>query len=412
VLLHALGQLRESLGLSLSAVHVDHGLYPDSIDWAWRARQFCERLNISCAVERVQVSQVREHGLEAAARRVRYACLARYVGTGEVVLTAHQADDQAETLLLQLLRGTGVHGLAAMPAITAFHAGRLVRPLLDFTRAQLTAFAVHENLQWIEDTSNDDLRFSRNYLRHQVFPRLEAHWPGAARRIAHAAGMAAEAIGLLDELAESDWLGARGTESMSLSITALRRLAPPRQCNLVRYWLRRQGFLAPTAVHLDQVLAQVMQEPRSRQAVIRWPGAQVCRYRDALVALRPCAGADSAWRNHWNLKDPLEIPGVGFLRAEASQGNGLSRECVGQSRVIVGLRQGGEVCRLPGRAHHHKLKKLLQEAGIPPWERNRLPLVYVNGDLAAIGDRWVCEPYAARANEPGWKLRLELVSDI
>ena len=144
--------------------------------------------------------------------------------------------------------------------------------------------------------------------------------------------------------------------------------------------------------------------------MIRWPGIEVCRYRDELVALSPRAQTDSTWRNHWNLTDPLEIPGVGLLRAVASQGNGLSRERVGRFPVIVGLRQGGEVCRLPGRAHHHKLKKLLQEAGIPPWERDRLPLVYVNGDLAAIGDRWVCEPYAARVHEPGWKLRLELVS--
>ena len=410
VLLHALARLREPLGLSLSAVHVDHGLHPDSADWARRARQQCQRLDVPCAIERVHITQIREHGLEAAARHARYACLARHVGPGEVLLTAHQADDQAETMLLQLLRGTGMHGLAAMPAVTAFHAGRLARPLLEFTRAQLAAYAAHENLQWIEDTSNDDLRLARNFLRHQVFPRLEAHWPGAPRRLAHSAGMAAEAIVLLDELAESDWAGARGITAMSLSAAALRRLSPPRQRNLVRYWLRRQGFQPPAAVHLDQVLAGVAQDPRSRRAVIRWPGIEVCRYRDELVALSPRAQTDSTWRNHWNLTDPLEIPGVGLLRAVASQGNGLSRERVGRFPVIVGLRQGGEVCRLPGRAHHHKLKKLLQEAGIPPWERNRLPLVYVNGDLAAIGDRWVCEPYAARVHEPGWKLRLELVS--
>ncbi|MCR4301030.1 MAG: tRNA lysidine(34) synthetase TilS [Sulfuricaulis sp.] len=412
VLLHALGSWREPLGLSLSAVHVDHGLHPDSADWARRARQICERLNISCVIERVQVTQIREHGLEAAARHARYTCLARHVGTGEVLLTAHQADDQAETLLLQLLRGTGMQGLAAMPAIMAFHVGRLARPLLDFTRAQLQAYATQEKLSWIEDASNDDLRLSRNYLRHQVFPRLKSHWPEAARRIAHSAGMAAEAVGLLDELAQNDWALARGAEDMSLSVGALRRLPLPRQRNLVRYWLRQQGFLAPTAVHLNQVLAQVMQEPRSRSAVIRWPGAEVCRYRDALVAMKPRAGADSIWRNYWNLTDPLEIPGVGMLRAEAAQGKGLSRERVGRSPVIVGLRQGGEVCQLPGRAHHHKLKKLLQEAGIPPWERNRLPLVYVNGDLAAIGDRWVCEPYAARVNEPGWSLRLDPAVEV
>ncbi len=409
VLLHALCRLREALQLPLHAVHVDHGLRPDSSGWARHAQQTCDRLKIPCTVERVQVTRIRGHGLEDAARRARYACLARHVASGDVLLTAHQADDQAETVLLQLLRGTGVHGLAAMPAMAAFHQGRLARPLLEFTREQLAAYARQENLQWIDDTSNADLRLSRNYLRHQVFPLLEAHWPEASRRIARSAGMAAEAVELLDELAESDWSVCRGAERGTLSVMALRQLTPARRRNLTRCWLRRQGFQAPTAMHLDQVLAQVMRDPREKQAVIRWKGIEVCRYRDELMALRPRAETDSTLRIPWNPTEPLQIPGVGLLRAVAAQGDGLSQERIGKSPLIVGLRRGGEVCRLPGRAHHHKLKKLLQEAGIPPWERSRLPLVYVKDDLAAIGDRWVCEPYAARANEPGWKLRVDPV---
>jgi len=406
VLLHALDRLREPLALTLRAVHVDHGLHAHSAHWARQAQQTCAQLNIPCTVERVQVTQIRGHGLEDAARRARYAALARHVGPGGVLLTAHQADDQAETVLLQLLRGTGVHGLAAMPAMTPFHQGRLARPLLDFTRAQLAAWAGQENLQWIDDTSNQDLRFSRNYLRQQIFPLLEAHWPEASRRIAHSAGMAAEAAELLDELAETDWHGCRGAEGR-LSVSALRGLTPPRRRNLVRYWLRRQGFLTPTAMHLDQVLAQVTRDPPSNRAVIRWPGTEVCRYRDELMAQKPRIEPDSRWRTGWNLPDALEIPGVGLLRAEPVRGDGLSQERIERVPLIVGLRQGGEICRLPGRAHHHKLKKLLQEAGIPPWERQRLPLVYVNGELVAIGDRWVCEPYAARGDELGWKLRID-----
>ncbi len=407
VLLHALYHLRASLGLQLYAVHVDHGLYPASSSWAQCAQQTCDHLKIPCAIEHAQVTQIREHGLEDAARRARYACLARHIGKGEVLLTAHHADDQAETVLLHLLRGAGVLGLAAMPAMTEFHAGRLARPLLGFTREQLAIYARQENLQWFDDTSNADLSLSRNYLRHRVFPLLEMHWPGTSRRIARSADMAAEAEGLLNELAESDWSHCCGAKKTSLSIMALRGLLPPRQRNLVRYWLRRQGFQTPTAMHLDQVLMQVMRDPRSNRAVIRWAGIEVCRYRDELTALKPRGATDSDWRIYWNLTDPLEIPGVGFLRAEKSQGDGLSRKRIGQSPLIVGMRQGGETCRLPGRVHHHKLKKLLQEAGIPPWERNRLPLVYVNGSLAAIGDRWVCEPYAARKNEAGWKLHLD-----
>ncbi len=408
VLLHGLCQLREAQALRLHVLHVDHGLHVHSADWARQAQQICERLNVPCTVERVQVAQAGGQGLEAAARRARYAALARHIGSGEVLLTAHQADDQAETVLLQLLRGAGVHGLAAMPAIMPFHAGRLARPLLDFTRAQLAAWAAQENLSWIEDTSNSDLRFSRNYLRHRVFPLLEAHWPGASRRMTRSAGVAAEAVELLDELAESDLVVCHGAEEGQLSVSALRVLTAPRCRNLLRYWLRRRGFQAPSAMHLDQVLAQIMRDPRSNQATIRWPGLEVCRYRDELTARVPPGNMDPAWNAAWQLTDPLDIPGVGRLRAEPARGDGLSRERIAQVPLTVRLRQGGEVCRLPGRAHHHKLKKLLQEAGVPPWERKRLPLVYADGDLAAIGDRWVCEPYTARGDEPSWKLVLEL----
>jgi tRNA(Ile)-lysidine synthase len=194
-----------------------------------------------------------------------------------------------------------------------------------------------------------------------------------------------------------------------LSVTALRLLPPPRQRNLVRHWLRQRGFQAPSAMHLDLILAQVEREPRTRHAVVRWPEAEVRRYRDELMALKPCREMDSALSLSWNLTEPLEIPGVGLLCAVATRGVGLSQERIGKASLTVGWRQGGEICRLPGRVHHHKLKKLLQEAGVPPWVRQRLPLVYANGELAAIGDRWVCEPYVARAGEPAWKLRLDLV---
>lgn len=407
VLLHALRQLREPLGLSLHALHVDHGLYPDSAEWALRARQICQNLNISCTVERVQVARAHAHGPEAAARLARYAFLSRQLGYGEVLLTAHHADDQAETVLLQLLRGAGIHGLAAMPAIASFDGGRLARPLLDFTRDQLLAYAQDQKLQWIDDPSNADDQFSRNYVRHRIFPLLEARWPSAAHRMAHSAGLAAEAVELLDEMAAADENRCRGSRPERLSASAMRTLSPARRRNLVRYWLRRQRFKAPTAAQLEQIMAQVMRDPRERHARVRWPEAEVCRYRDDLLARKSFVLVDPDLQAAWNLPGTLDIPGIGSLGAEKKLGEGLSQERLAGARLIVRLRQGGEICRLPGRKHHHKLKKLLQEAGIPPWERQQLPLIYINGQLAAIGDRWVCEPYAARAGEPGWKLRFD-----
>ena len=412
VLLHALSRLRGAHALRLSAIHVNHGLHPRADDWARHCMQVCSALDVKCHVERIQVTDVREHGLESAARRARYACLSGHIGPNEVLLTAHQRDDQAETVLLHLLRGAGVHGLAAMPEIARFSRGRLARPLLGAGRMQLLAYAREQNLHWIEDPSNRDEHLARNFLRHRVFPLLEQRWPGAHAQIARAAGFAAEAMEQMDLLAETDWNACRVPDTSALSITALRRLPPPRARNLVRYWLRRQGFQAPSALHLEQILVQVTHEPRSRQALIRWPQAEVRRYRDELVALKPGAGIHPVHGLLWNPVQPLDLPGTGLrLRALARQGEGLSQARVGAVPLTVRWRQGGEICRLPGRRHHHKLKKLLQEAGIPPWERQRLPLIYVNGELAAIGDRWVCEPYAARAHEAGWKLRLESTRD-
>ncbi len=410
VLLHALSVLRGELSLRLSAVHVDHGLQPDSAAWACRAEKFCAELDIPCIVERVQVATLHDQGLEAAARQARYACLTRHVGAGEVLLTAHHIDDQAETVLLQLLRGSGTHGLAAMPEIAPFSSARLARPLLGYTRAQLADYAEREKLHWVDDPSNRDARFSRNYLRQEVFPLLEARWPGAAQRIARAAGLSSEAAGLLDTLAETDLQTCRGMQASALSIAALHRLPAPRQRNLIRYWLRRQGFQAPSAMHLEHILAQVAHEPRTRHAEVRWPETEVHRYRDELVALRPRPETDFTTSLFWDLSQPLEIPGVGRLRAVPTRGDGLSQDRIGHAPLTVGWRRGGETCQLAGRVHHHKLKKLLQQAGVPPWERQRLPLVYAHGTLAAIGDRWVCEPYAARADEAAWKLRFELVT--
>ena len=409
VLLHALCRLRGQRSLHVSAIHVDHGLQPASGAWAQHCKLVCERLNVPFTSERIQVTDIKVSGLEAAARAARYACLARHVGASDVLLTAQHLDDQAETVLLQLLRGAGVPGLSAMPAMTRFSKGRMARPLLGFTRAQLLVYATQEKLHWIDDASNDDPRFSRNYLRHRVFPLLESRWPGAARQIARAASLTAEASGLLEVLAETDWQHCRIQNTVTLSVAALRQLPPPRRRNLIRYWLRTQGFQSPAAMNLDQVLVQIQAEPRTRQSVVRWPDAEVRRYRDALVAIRPEPVMNAALKLPWNPVEPLNIPGVGLLRAVSAQGAGLSQERIGKSLLTVGLRQGGEVCRLPGRMHRHKLKKLLQAAGVPPWERSRLPLIYVNDELAAIGDRWVCEPFAARTHEAGWKLELEFM---
>jgi len=393
--------------MSVRAVHVDHALQACSREWSVHCLQICAALRIACAVERIDVQPEREESLEAAARRLRYERLAAHVAPGEILLTAHHEDDQAETVLLALVRGAGVHGLAAMPETAPFHAGRHARPLLGFSRAAIGAYARARALRWIDDATNHDEHMSRNFLRAQVLPLLEERWPAAARAMARAATHSAEAAHLLDDIAAAD-LAKCGDAGASLSIVRVSQLTPARQHNLVRYWIRQNGFHAPSAQHLDRILAQVNRPSRTGLACVSWPGTEVRRYRDCLTISTRVPRPDHDLAMPWRPPHAIELPDAGWrLRALATQGDGLSQVRVAQTALTVRLRQGGEVCQLVGREHHHKLKKLLQEAHVPPWERERLPLIFVGEELAAIGDRWVCAPFAAQGGEPAWRIVLE-----
>jgi tRNA(Ile)-lysidine synthase len=408
VLLHALCRLREHTSWTVSAIHVDHGLHSQSASWAAHCQRVCDALEVTCIVERIHVSAEEGEGVEGAARRMRYASLARHIGSGETLLTAHHLDDQAETVLLQLLRGAGVRGLAGIAQAKAFARGRLLRPLLGFTRAELLDYAQRHALKWVEDSSNQDRRHSRNFLRHEVLPLVEQRWPAARRLIVRAGEHTAQASQLLDAVADNDLAMATSTDRAALSVPALIRLEVPRRENLIRYWLRRRGLKVPSASLLRHIAQGVESTPRSRQAMVSWPGAEVRRYRDALWAMRPLTEPDKKLDLVWTLATPLAVPGTGYiLRAEDTIGSGLARERVATTKLSVRLRRGGEICRLPGRQHHHKLKKLLQDAHVPPWERRRLPLIFADDVLVAVADRWVCAPFAAQTGEAGWRIVLE-----
>jgi tRNA(Ile)-lysidine synthase len=304
-----------------------------------------------------------------------------------------------------LLRGAGVAGLAAMPAIASFARGRLARPLLGVERAALADYARAHDLRWIEDPSNFDTGPARNFLRHRVWPLLTERWPAAIDRVATAATHVAEADRLLDEFGRTDSAAAADAEG-GLRVCAVRAYSSQRQANLLRYWIRAQTGAPPPESRLRELLARIAHQPRTRQAAVSWADVVVRRYRDRLTVCRSLPAAIDDWDAPWDPATVLEIPGIGWrLQARAAIGAGLAHERIAGRRLRVRLRRGGERARL--RGHHRKLKKLLQEAGVPPWERRHWPLVYVDDDLAAIGDRWVCEPYAAIGDEAGWVLRLD-----
>lgn len=405
VLLHAVAELRRRAPWRVAALHINHGLHPDSRNWEGHCGAVCAGLDVPYESRRVTVRDIAARGIEDAARRARYAALAELLPEGAVLLTAHHRTDQAETLLLQLLRGAGVPGLAAMAPLVPFARGRLGRPLLEFERAVLAHYAAERKLRWIEDPSNADIGPARNFLRRRLWPVLVERWPGAAERLAVTAAHLAQADALLNDLGRMD-AHACVDQDGALGIAALAALSSARQSNLLRYWLRARTGAAPPEPALRSILACTAQPPRTRHAAVTWPGVDVRRYRDRLLVLPSITPAARDWEAPWDPRGVLEIPGSGWrLSAHSAVGAGVSQARVAGKELRVRMRRGGECCRL--RGHRRKVKKLLQEAGIPPWERGHWPLVYADGELVAVGDRWVCEPFAANAAESGWVLRLQ-----
>ncbi len=402
VLLHLLASLRDTLGGALHAVHVDHGLSEHSNEWGECCRRFCDSLGVPLALERVEVGEVAAKGLEAAARQARYAVFERMLGQDEVLLTAHHRDDQTETLLLQLLRGGGVHGLAAMPQQRPLGQGSLVRPLLDVPRESLRAYALDRGLEWVDDPSNFDTSLERNFMRHDLLPQLEERRAGVGEVLARSAGHFAESARLLDELAQMDRQQALREDGM-LSIAALQSLSPERCRNLLRYHLRKLGLPLPEHKHLYRILEELLLAAEDAMPLVTWGGAEVRRYRDGLYCMAPLPPLpDSPPAIRWQGEDELMLPtGMGRLLAERRGGEGLAVAKLGNGRCDVRFRQGGETIQPQGRREHHALKKLFQQAGVPPWVRDRLPLLYQDGKLLQVPGYWTAAEVAAEDSEEG-----------
>jgi tRNA(Ile)-lysidine synthase len=405
VLLVAMRRLSDTFPLGgLRAAHVHHGLHPHADLWAERCRDLCTELDVPLAVLRVDARPAQGESPEAKARDARYAALREALGPGEVLLTAHHADDQLETVLIQLLRGAGVAGLAAMPRVTAFGPGRHCRPLLSFTRATLRNWADAQELSWIEDPANAEPSYSRNHLRSAVVPAIRDHWPGAAAAAARAARHCADAARLLDELAAQDAAASQHGEALSLS--AMRALSPARRRNLVRWECRRTGLPVPDERRMETLLTQFFSAGPGMQPEVRWPGVVALRHADGLWLIPEgrlqAPPAPLAWTDP---KAPLELgAGLGTLSLEPSTRGGLGAAALDNASWRVRFRGGGERVRLPGREGSRALKKLLHQARVPPWLRARMPLIEIDGRLAAVAGLWVDEAWCAPPGTQGWRV--------
>lgn len=420
VLLHALARLRagsqtpERHGYQVRAVHIDHGLHADSRSWREHCEQQARSLQIEVISQAVRVERIDEIGLEAAARAARYQALSHLLREREYLLSAHHADDQLETLLLALMRGAGLPGLSAMPAIQPFASGWLARPLLAFTRAELEQWARAERLSWLSDPSNDNLSLDRNYLRQTVIAPLRQRWPSAALTATRSTEHLQQASRALDQLAALDAQTAFVGEC--LHIERLRSLDLERRRNLLRFWIRRRGARAPSTRKLAAIEHDMLSASADRIPCTGWDGWEIRRYRELLYCEPELPEIDLDQRLQWQVSNSLALPSkLGELRLVNSASGGLSAAKIGAT-LEVRFRVGGESLQPAGDDHHRKLKKLLQAAAIPPWWRDRLPLIYARDRLLAVGDLWIESEFAANAGEPAftvaWQGRPPIQSEL
>ncbi|WP_231489665.1 tRNA lysidine(34) synthetase TilS [Billgrantia saliphila] len=377
----------------LHALHVNHGLQAAAADFEAHCRRLCSRLGVPLFVEGVAVDHDAGLGLEGAAREARYAAFSRRVATGETLWLAQHRDDQAETFLLAALRGSGVRGLAAMPARREWLGAHLARPLLSYARAELEAEAERHGLHWVDDPSNIDETLDRNFLRRSVLPLLAQRWPHAAEALASSARHAAEADALIADLAAED-LADLGDDAACLPLAGLGRLSLARRRVLVRYACHRLGLPTPPEARLETLLAQC-DARRDARVRVAWAGAEARIWRDHLHLLPSRLPLTPAWQFDWDGVSPLATPwGTVDVTLVPEKG--------GQARLRLKPRQGGESLRLARRGSRD-LKRLLQEADVPPWSRERLLVAWHDGaPVAALlpEGRWVAVAAGWRA-QPG-----------
>jgi tRNA(Ile)-lysidine synthase len=399
VLLHAIAALRESITLPpLVAIHINHQLNPRAADWAVHCRQVCAELGVELIVETVDIVRAGGSGLEAAARSARYAAFQKYICADELLLQAHHRDDQIETLLLRILRGSGLAGLAAIPVARALGYGRLLRPLLNNTRAEILAYASQNNLRWIHDDSNDNAVFDRNFLRLRVLPLIAERWTSYRHTLQRVVDNAAEAVELLTDLAALDFAAAVNAEHR-LSIASCLKLSAARQRNLIFYWLQQRQLPPPSSEQLAQILS-MLSAADDAEPCVSWPDAELRRFRGYLYASAPLPPLPAPIDQAWHPARSLSINGMGELHAHSELGYGLRADRI----YHVRNRRGGERCRPSERAHSQTLKKLLQEYGVEPWLRDRLPLIYCDDQIAAVADLWICQDFQALPDHPGWRV--------
>ncbi|MCN4143803.1 MAG: tRNA lysidine(34) synthetase TilS [Thiohalomonas sp.] len=432
VLLHLCAQLKNSpsgFEQSFSAVYIDHGLNPNAKKWGFHCQHICFELDIPLSIIEVDASPENGQSPEASARSARYQAFSQLLDDNDCLLTAQHLDDQAETLLLQLLRGSGTKGLSAMPRIKLFAKGFLCRPILDYRKKDILDYAKQHQLDWIEDESNAEERFDRNYLRHTVLPLLEKRWPATQENFAKSAEVLAESQLLLDEMAYSDirslfFINANGVTEhdklllepmfklLKLSQISLQQQKIPDHChhhelarlnNVLRYWINLNNLPMPSKKILEQIVSGVIQAKEDAMPLVSWRRdtfyCEVRRYRNKLYLLDASPITKQTQKQQLTKGQVLDLidnkGSIEFLSANKVQRDHFfNREKLLSKKLTIGFREGGERFRRTVNGQSHALKHWFQEQAIPPWERDRMPLIFWGDELIQAGNTVLSDPFS------------------
>ncbi len=400
VLLHLLVETNKTLPFQLRAQHVHHGLSKNADAWATFCKDICANLNIPITISKVKINKNNGLGLEATAREARYKALLE--SEADFILLAHHQDDQAETLLLQLARGAGVKGLAGMGSVN----NKLLRPLLDVPRSALEMYAKQHNLAWIEDESNLDTKFDRNFMRHEILPELERQYPAIKQTISRAAQHMAEADVLLDELAEIDVKECL-LNSQQLQLVPLAKLSSARVSNALRWWLLQNNCDAPSTAQLQQISQQLFHAKSDANVKIKLSASLILRrFQGSAYLLKHVQEGDAEyWRSAfslpWQGEKTIILPDQSRLFFSEKLGEGIATRHVENGQLNIRYRHGGETLKPEENRPNRSLKSLFQSSNIPPWQRERLPLLFVNDELAMLPNIAVAAALKAKPDELG-----------
>lgn len=419
---HVLLYCCEQLNLPVRAVHVHHGLQELADHWVKHCQSVCDALDIHLDVIYVDARASKSQSPEEAARSARYRVLRNNLNAGDCLVTAQHLNDQAETLLLQLFRTASSAGLSAMPASRQFGDHVHIRPLLSFTRDEIESFAQAKGLHWIEDPSNDDVQFDRNFIRKKLVPLLETRWPEITGQLTTVAGLQSNNLQVLEDMAAIDLADSvitAGYQSKScvfdilsvLSVPVLVSLSSARLLNVLRYWVIQTAEMSPTRKLLEEINKALINSQPDANPAIKFSGYEFRRYQDGLYLLKQRATENFQevlnQEVDWDVALPLTLPLLNIkLEAVDTVGEGLKQSLLDEP-LKISFRKGGEKFHPVERRHSQSLKKLLQEAEVPPWERDAVPLLYFKDELIAVIGLWVSKKYAVANNKAGWIVRAE-----